>query len=163
MPNRSLLRFSETITLHGFFTPHLGIIRRMNVLYHLFEILVSMGNAATSMCLCCCRIPPKCLFETEDNHIFNSRKASFVWELSIPAHLEPAEGQRGQSFQICLLLRPLFLILRKPTNDTAEPLTSRERSGLIVPQKSPACNVVVCFFFFIKSTAKLKTISAIQE
>ena len=59
-----------------------------------------------------------------DDQTQPTRKASFVWELPflhLSAHLEPAAGQRGQSFQICLHLRPPFLILREPTNDTADP------------------------------------------
>ena len=38
----------------------------------------------------------------------------------LPAHLEPAAGQREHKFQICFDLRPPFLILRKPTNNTAD-------------------------------------------
>ena len=150
MPNRSLLIFCETITLHGFFTPHFGIICRMNVFNHLFEIFVSMGNAANSTCLSGCRIPPKCLFETE--YIFNSRKASFVWfpAQHLSAHLGPGAGQREQSFQICLHLHLPFLSLRKATNNTPDPWPHGKEIPLYW-LKNPQCELfetiftVICF------------------
>ena len=99
MANRSLLRFSQTITLQGFFTPHLAIIRRMNVLYHLFEILVSMENAAKSTCLCFCRTLPKCFFDTEDKRTESLIGLGIVHSCNYQLILSQLQGRQDSRFK----------------------------------------------------------------